>query len=85
MDAVHDSVICVACGRFGSNDVRMRVDFRDFYLTAADLWLKRPEKSFGREARSVANIIHAGAKLKNSKCSFETKWRVWNFDHDSVL
>jgi len=28
------------------------------------MWLKRPEKSFGREARNVANILHAGAKLK---------------------
>ena len=66
MEAVHDSVICVSCGRFGSSssDVRMRVECRDFYLLAADMWLKRPEKSFGREARAVANILHAGAKLK---------------------
>jgi len=26
--------------------------------------LKRPEKSFGRGAREIANILHAGAKLK---------------------
>ena len=62
MSAVHDSVICVSCGRFGSNDVRMRVQCRDFYLKSADIWLKRPEKSFGREARAVANILHAGDK-----------------------
>jgi hypothetical protein len=66
MDAVHDSVICVACGRFGSStkDDRMRFDCRDFYLIAADMWQKRPERSFGREARDVANILHAGAKLR---------------------
>jgi hypothetical protein len=62
MSAVHDSVICVSCGRFGSNDVRMRVQCRDFYLISADMWLKRHEKSFGREARAVANILQAGAK-----------------------
>ena len=66
MEAVHDSVICVSCGRFGSSssDARMRVECRDFYLLAADMWLKRPEKSFGRDARAVANILHAGAKVK---------------------
>ena len=68
MSALHDSVICVACGRFGSStkDDRMRVDCRDLYLIAADMWLKRPERSFGREARNVANILHAGAKLRLS-------------------
>ena len=67
MEAVHDSVICVACGRFGSStrDDRIRVDCRDLYLIAADMWLKRPERSFGREARNVANILHAGAKLRD--------------------
>ena len=66
MSAVHDSTICVSCGRFGSStkDDRMRFDCRDFYLVAADVWLKRPERSFGREARNVANILHAGAKLR---------------------
>jgi len=66
MDAVHDSTICVSCGRFGSSskDDQFRFDCRDFYITAADMWLKRPEKSFGREARNVANILHAGAKLR---------------------
>jgi len=42
----------------------MRIECRDFYYVAADMWLKRPEWSFGREARAVANILHAGAKLK---------------------
>ena len=33
MDAIHDSVICVWCGRFGSSsDVRMRVECRDFSI-----------------------------------------------------
>jgi hypothetical protein len=66
MSAVHDSTICVSCGRFASStkDDRMRFDCRDLYLIAADMWLKRPEKSFGREARAVANILHAGAKLR---------------------
>jgi hypothetical protein len=65
MDAVHDSVICVSCGRFGSScDVRMRVECRDLFVVAADMWLKRPEKSFGRGAREIANILHAGAKVK---------------------
>ncbi len=66
MDAVHDCVICVACGRIGSStkDDKMRYDCRDLYLIAADMWLNRPEKSFGREARAVANILHAGAKLR---------------------
>jgi tellurite resistance protein len=64
MDAVHDSVICVACGRFGSIDERLRNECRVFYLLAAGTWINRPEGSFGREARSIANILHAGAKLR---------------------
>ena len=66
MSAVHDSVICVSCGRFGSStkDDRMRFDCRDLYLVAADMWLKRPERSFGRGPREIANILHAGAKLR---------------------
>ena len=48
MDAVHDSVICVACGRFGSTDERMRNECRVFYLLAAGMWITRPEGSFGR-------------------------------------
>jgi len=60
MSALNDSVICVSCGRIGSStrDDRMRDDCRDLYLIAAEMWLKRPERSFGREARDVANILH---------------------------
>jgi hypothetical protein len=43
MSALHDSVICVACGRFGSTDERMRNECRVFYLLAAGMWLNRPE------------------------------------------
>jgi hypothetical protein len=64
MSAVHDSTICVACGRFGSTDERMRNECRVFYLLAAGMWINRPEGSFGREARAIANILHAGAKLR---------------------
>jgi hypothetical protein len=64
MSALHDSVICVSCGRFGSTDERMRNECRVFYLLAAGMWLNRPEGSFGREARNIANILHAGAKLR---------------------
>jgi tellurite resistance protein len=64
MDAVHDSTICVSCGRFGSTDERMRNECRVFYLLAAGMWINRPEGSFGREARAIANILHAGAKLR---------------------
>ena len=64
MDAVHDSVICVSCGRFGSIDERMRNECRVFYLLAAGMWVSRPEGSFGRGAREIANILHAGAKLR---------------------
>jgi len=64
MSAFHDSVICVACGRFGSIDERLRNECRAFYLLAAGMWLNRPEGSFGREARAIANILHAGAKLR---------------------
>jgi tellurite resistance protein len=64
MSALHDSVICVACGRFGSTDERMRNECRVFYLLAAGMWLNRPEGSFGRGAREIANILHAGAKLR---------------------
>jgi tellurite resistance protein len=65
MSAVHDSTICVACGRFGStSDERMRNECRVLYLLAAGMWLNRPEGSFGREARAIANILHAGAKLR---------------------
>jgi hypothetical protein len=42
----------------------MRVECRDLFVVAADMWLKRPEKSFGRGAREIANILHAGAKVK---------------------
>ena len=35
MSAVHDSTICVACGRFGSTDERLRNECRVFYLLAA--------------------------------------------------
>jgi hypothetical protein len=64
MSAVHDSTICVACGRFGSTDERLRNECRVFYLLAAGMWINRPEGSFGREARAIANILHAGAKLR---------------------
>jgi hypothetical protein len=65
MSAVHDSTICVACGRFGStSDERLRNECRVFYLLADGMWLNRPEGSFGREARAIANILHAGAKLR---------------------
>jgi hypothetical protein len=64
MDAVHDSVICVSCGRFGSSDERLRNECRVFYLLAAGMWINRPEGSFGREARAIANILHAGAKIR---------------------
>ena len=65
MSAIHDSVICVACGRFGTtSDERMRNECRVFYLQAAGMWINRPEGSFGREARAIANILHAGAKLR---------------------
>jgi hypothetical protein len=64
MSAVHDSVICVSCGRFGSTDERIRVECKDLYLLAAGMWLKRPEGSFGKEARNIANILHAGAKVR---------------------
>ena len=62
--AVHDSVICVSCGRFGSTDERVRVECKDLYLLAAGIWLKRPEGSFGKGAREIANILHAGAKVR---------------------
>jgi hypothetical protein len=64
MSALHDSVICVACGRFGSSDEKLKSESQEFYLLAAKLWLARPEGSIGREARNVANILHAGGKLK---------------------
>ena len=64
MSAIHDSVICVSCGRFGSSYVRMRFECRVLYFIAADTWLKKPKKSFGRDSRGVANILHAGAKLR---------------------
>jgi hypothetical protein len=64
MTAIHDSTICVSCGRFGSIDERLRNECRVFYLLAAGMWINRPEGSFGREARAIANILHAGAKLR---------------------
>jgi hypothetical protein len=64
MDAVHDSTICVNCGRFGTSDETLRSECRDFYLLAAGMWLNRPDGSFGRGARAIANILHAGAKLQ---------------------
>ena len=53
MSAVHDSVICVSCGRFGSIDERMRNECRAFYLLAAGMWINRPEGSFGRGGRGI--------------------------------
>ena len=35
MTAIHDSVISVSCGRFGTTDERMRNECRVFYLLAA--------------------------------------------------
>ena len=64
MTAIHDSVICVSCGRFGTtSDERLQNECRVFYLLAAGMWINRPEGSFGRGAREIANILHAGAKL----------------------
>jgi hypothetical protein len=57
-DAVHDSVVCVACGRFGGADAAALL------LDAAGSWLRREETSFGRGAGNVANILHAAAKLR---------------------
>ena len=42
---------------------RMRNECRVFYLLAAGMWINRPGGFFGREARAIANILHAGAKL----------------------
>jgi hypothetical protein len=47
-----------------TSDERMRNECRVFYLLAAGMWINRPEGSFGREARAIANILHAGAKLR---------------------
>jgi hypothetical protein len=58
MDAVHDTVICVACGRFGCTDESI-----ELYLDASFTWLDRPKNSFGRGPREIANILHAGGKL----------------------
>ena len=55
MDALHDSVICVSCGRFGSstrND-RLRFDCRDLYLIAADMWLKRLRNHLGEDLEKL--------------------------------
>ena len=58
MDAGHDSVICVACGRFGCTDESI-----ELYLDASFTWLDRPKNSFGRGPREISNILHAGGKL----------------------
>jgi hypothetical protein len=58
IDAVHDSTICVACGRFGSTDERLRNESRALYLLAAGTWINRPEGSFGREARELLQISY---------------------------
>ena len=62
MQAVHDSVICVACGKFGV-DFRCRSEAKELHAIATRMWLARPVESFGRESRAAANILHAGAKL----------------------
>jgi hypothetical protein len=77
MDAVHDSTICIACGRLGSSDERLKRDCRVFYLLAANMWLNRPEGSFGRDARGIANILHAGAKLRIDSQNEEMR-RLYN-------
>ena len=53
MSAVHDSTICVTCGRFGSTDEILRNECRVFYLLAAGMWINRPEGSFGRGGRGI--------------------------------
>jgi len=63
MNALHDSVVCVVCGRLTSDDENERAKAKDLYVTASRHWLGRPVGSIGREARNIANILHAAAKL----------------------
>lgn len=62
LTAFHDSVICVTCGRLGIEE-RSRSEAKVLFLAAAEMWLQRLEGTIGRDARSCANILHAGAKL----------------------
>jgi len=63
MNALHDSVVCVVCGRLTLDDENERAKAKDLYVTASRHWLGRPVGSIGREARNIANILHAAAKL----------------------
>jgi predicted lipoprotein len=73
LSAFHDSVISVVCGRIGAEEKKSfhrggaqsatRIEAKSLFLTAAAMWLNRPSGAFGRDARSCANIMHAGAKL----------------------
>jgi hypothetical protein len=63
MNALHDSVVCVVCGRLTSDDDMERTKAKDLFVTASRHWLGRPVGSIGREARNIANILHAAAKL----------------------
>jgi hypothetical protein len=62
MDAVHDSAVCVGCGRLGGPGGN-RAAATLLFLKAASSWLERAHGSFGRDSRGVANILQAAAKL----------------------
>lgn len=62
LTAFHDAVICVTCGRLGIEE-RSRSEARSLFLAATAMWLQRQEGTIGRDSRSCANILHAGAKL----------------------
>jgi hypothetical protein len=65
MSAVHDSVICVTCGRFGSTDERLRNECRVFYLLAAGMWINRPEGSLRKRSESYCKYFTCWCKITN--------------------
>ena len=68
LNALHDSIICIACGRLGAEadsnySSSNRSECIKVYLIALHNWLSRRFGSKGRDPQGCANIIHAGAKL----------------------
>ena len=70
LDGIHDNAICCACAKLmsieeskGGVDNKMRAEARKIYSTSLRNWLNRVYNSKGKDARSCANIMHAGVKL----------------------
>jgi hypothetical protein len=65
MTALHDSVICATCARLGDKNKssKCRSEVKAFFLIAAASWIRRPEDSYGKNAKSIHSILTCAAKM----------------------